>query len=169
MKISSLYSESYRLIGSGIALAGIAIFLMLLIADYQFIENWEQKILTMNHYIIVLGLVLLVYSREKAEDERIRDIRHWMLRFSYMLTVAGILLYAAISILDRVDFNLYVIFYILEASLILYQILFRLFLRTNPPWIFREAPPNRITGIIPVAALLFLIVWLVWVIIHYKV
>lgn len=168
-RFSSLYKQSYRQLGLIISLTGIVIFSILLLLDFNYIENWEQKIFIINHYVIILGLVILTYSREKDEDERIQNIRHRILRFSHLLTISGIIVYAAISILDRVEFNLYVIFYIIETALILYQILFRLFLRTNPTWIFRETPRNKVRSIIPVACLILLIGWLIYAVINFKI
>ncbi|KPL11301.1 MAG: hypothetical protein AMS26_20195 [Bacteroides sp. SM23_62] len=169
MEFSSLNRHSYRWVGLIISLTGIAIFSMLLVLDFRYVENWEEKIFIINHYIIILGLVLLSYSLEKTEDERIRTIRFRMLRFSQLLTISGLIGYAAITILDRVEFNLYIIFYIIEAALILYQFLFRLFLRTNPAWIFRETPTRKAKSIIPVVCLIFLIGWLIYAIIEFKI
>lgn len=166
---SSLYRQSYRSIGLIIALSGIAIFSILLLLNFSYLENWEQKIFIINHYIIIMGLLILTYSLEKDEDERIQNIRHRLLRFSHLITISGILVYAAISILDRVEFNLYVIFYIIESALILYQLLFRVFLRTNPAWLFRETPRKKFTAIIPVASAFFLIGWLIFVVINFKI
>ena len=169
MEFSSLNRQSYRWIGLIISLTGVVIFIMLRLLDFRYVENWEQKIFIINHYIIILGFMILSYSVEKTEDERIQNIRFRMLRFSHFLTISGLIVYAAITILDKVEFNLYVIFYIIEAALILYQFLFRLFLRTNPAWIFSEKPRKKTTSIIPVACLIFLIGWLIYVIIEYKI
>ena len=169
MAFSSLYQQSYQRLGLIISLTGMVIFIILLLLDFNYMENWEQKIFIMNHYIIILGLIILTYSREKVEDERTQNFRHRLLRISYLLNIVGIIGYAAISILDRVEFNISVIFYIIETALILYQVLFRVSLRTNPSWIFRETPRNRSRSIIPVAALVFLIGWLIYVVITFKI
>jgi L-asparagine transporter-like permease len=169
MEFSSLNRSSYRWIGLIISLTGVAIFAMLKLLDFNYIENWEQKIFIINHYIIILGFVMLSYSQEKTEDERKQNIRFRLLRFSYLLTILGLIAYAAITILDRVEFNLFVVFYIIEAALILYQLLFRLFLRTNPAWIFREKPSKNAKSIIPVVCLIFLIGWLIYAIIEFKI
>ena len=169
MAFSSLYQQFYQRLGLIISLTGLAVFIILLLLDFNYIENWEQKIFIINHYIIILGLIILTYSREKIEDERTQKFRNRILRFSYLLNIVGIIGYAAISILDRIEFNLYVIFYVIEAALILYQILFRFSLWTNPSWIFRETPRNKIRSIIPVAALIFLFGWLIYVVITYKI
>ena len=169
MEFSSLYRQFYRWIGAGISLTGMVIFIMLRLLNFSYVEDWEQKIYIIDHYIIILGLIILSTSLEKDEDERIQNIRFRMLRFSHILTISGLIAYAAITILDRVEFMLYVVFYIIEAALILYQLLFRLFLRTNPAWIFRENPKKSVRGIIPVACLIFLIGWLIYAIIEFKI
>ena len=169
INLSSLNRQTYRSIGLAISLTGIAILIILLLLNFSYIENWEQRIFIINHYIIILGFLLLTYSLEKIEDERVQNIRHRVLRLSHMLTITGIIAYAAISILNRVEFNLFVIFYIIEAALILYQLLFRLFLRINPTWIFKETPRQNARSIIPVSALIFLIAWVVYAVIEYKI
>ncbi len=167
--MSSLNRQLYRWVGLIVSLTGAVILSVLLTSDFSFVENWEQKIFIMNHFIIILGLVLLSYSLEKIEDERIRTIRFTLQRFSHLLTILGIVAYSAISILERVEFNLYVIFYIIESAFILYQLLFRLFLRLNPKWIFRESPRKNARSIVVVISLIFLIGWLIYVITAYKI
>jgi len=125
--LSSLAKHHYKLLGSGISLIGIIIYIILLLLNYNYIENWEERIFIMNHYIIIFGFIMLTFSKEKHEDERIQRIRYSMLKFSYALTIIGITVYSAISILDRVHFNLFVIFYIIESLLLIYQVLFRFF------------------------------------------
>ena len=170
MIISSLHRHYYRWVGLSIVLAGFIILGALQVLDFSYIENWKEKIFIMNHYIIILGLVMMSYSLEKTEDERIRTIRFIVLRFSNLLTILGLILYAAVSILlDRVEFNLRVIFYIIECGLILYQLLFRLFLRVNPKWIFRDKPGRNAPGIIMAACLVFLIGWVIYVVVQYKI
>jgi hypothetical protein len=169
MSFSSLNRQAYRWIGLIISLTGAVIFTTLLLSDFEFVENWEQKILIINHYIIILGLVLFSFSLEKTEDERIGTIRFRLLRFSYTLTITALIAYAAITILDRVEFNLYIVFYIIESALIIYQLLFRLFIRINPKWIFRETPKKNTPSLIAVVCLVFLIGWLIYAIIEFKI
>ena len=169
MVVSSLHRHYYRWVGLSIVIAGILIFGVLQALDLSYVENWGEKIFIMNHYIIILGLVMMSSSLEKNEDERIRTIRFIVLRFSNLLTILGLILYAAISILlDRVEFNLRVMFYIVESGLILYQLLFRLYLRLNPKWIFREGPGKKAPGIVMASCLIFLTGWLIYVVIQYK-
>jgi hypothetical protein len=169
MKFISLYRKSYRWIGLAIALAGIVILGILMLCGFSYVENWEEKIFIINHFVIIAGFMIMTYSREKDEDERIQDIRAWSLRSLYLLTVFGIIMYAAVTILDRAEFSLYVVFYIMEATLILNQVAFRLFLRFNPSWIFRESKRHRIRNIVPVVSLVFLIGWVNYCAMKFKV
>ena len=167
--LSSLAKHQYRLLGAGISLTGILIYIILLLLNFNYVENWEEKIFIMNHYIIILGFIMLTFSKEKDEDERIQKIRYSMLKFSYALTIIGITFFSAISILDKVHFNLFVIFYIIEFVLIIYQLLFRVFLATNPKWIFIEHTKKKRSFFILFCCLVFLIGWLIYVVVIYKV
>jgi hypothetical protein len=109
-----------------------------------------------------------MYSKETYDDERVQKIRYSLLKFSSALTVSGILAYLAITTLDRVQLSVYVIIYIIEAVLILYQILFRYFLAVNPSWIFKETTRSNFSFYYLFFTLLFLIGWIIFVVIQYK-
>lgn len=166
--MSSLGKPVYRMVGMAIAAVGILIFALLKWLNYSYLDGWENKIFIINHYIIILGFIMVTYSKEKYEDERIQKIRFRLFQFSYAFTVIGITLYLTISLLDRVHFNYFIIFYIIEGILILYQTLFRVFLATNPEWVFTGNPRKNRSFIVMTCGLLFLIGWIFYVVMHYK-
>jgi len=168
-KFVSLADARYRLAGLSLTLTGIILFIVLRCLDYRYEGNWETRIFMINHYVIILGLVMLTYSKERRDDERVQRIRYAVLKLSYVWTLSGIAIYMVISTLDRVAFNIYWIAYIMEGMLVLYQILFRIFLATNPEWIFREGIPARRSFLVLFACLVFLIGWIIYVVVYYRV
>jgi len=167
--LSALSSHRYRFVNLSIVIIGFIILLILKLLNFEYADNWGDKIFIVNHFVIILGLVRVTLIKEKHEDERIEKIRYRLLKFSYVLTIAGVSLYIVISILDRVSFNLFVIFYIIELVLILYQILFRYFLTTNPKWIFSEKIKNDKAVLLSIFSLFFLIGWIIYAVITFKV
>ena len=168
--LNSLADARFRLVGLIITLTGAMLFVVLQCLDYSYEGNWEARIFMINHYVIIFGLIMLTYSKEKHDDERVQRIRYAVLKLSYVWTIIGISAYLIIStLLDRVGFNVFWITYIIEGILVLYQILFRILLSTNPEWIFRESMPARRSFLILFACLIFLVGWIIFVVISFRV
>lgn len=167
--LSALAPHRYRFVNLTIVIAGFLTLLLLKLLNYEYVGNWGCRIFIVNHFIIILGLIRVTLSKEKHEDERIEKIRYRLMKFSYVLTITGVSLYTAISILDRVNFNLFAILYVIEFVLILYQILFRYILATNPNWIFTEKPKNNRAVLFTACCLFFLIGWIIYAVIIFKV
>lgn len=168
-KFISHADTRYRLAGLSLSLTGAILLLVLQCLGYRYEGNWETRIFMINHYVIIFGLIMLTYSKEKRDDERVQRIRYMVLKLSYVWTIIGISVYLVISTLDRVQFNVFWIAYIIEGVLILYQILFRIFLSTNPGWIFRENMPVRRSFIVLFVCLVFLIGWIIYVVINFRI
>ncbi len=167
-RFTSLADHKFRVLG--LVISGIAIVLLaiLYLLDYEYQDGWYDRIFIMNHFIIVFGLYIIMYSKEIYDDERVQKIRYNLLKLSYALTICGILAYMSITTLDRVDLSIYIILYIIEIVLILYQLLFRYCLAKNPSWIFKETTRNKFRFYYLSFTLLFLIGWIIYVVIHYK-
>jgi hypothetical protein len=165
---TSLADQKFKVLGLVITLAAVVLLTVLYLLNYNYEEGWHDRIFIINHFIIVFGLYIIMYSKETYDDERVQKIRYSLLKFSSALTVSGILAYLAITTLDRVQLSVYVIIYIIEAVLILYQILFRYFLAVNPSWIFKETTRSNFSFYYLFFSLLFLIGWIIFVVIQYK-
>ena len=168
-KFTSLADHKFKVLGLALTLFSTVLLIILKLLDYEYEEGWYDRIFIINHFIIVFGLYIIMYSKENYDDERVQRIRYTLLKMNYALTVIGILVYLSITTLDRVEFSIYIILYIIEAVLILYHLLFRYCLARNPWWIFKEATAGKFRFYYLSFSLLFLISWLIYVVIHYKI
>ena len=166
---TSLANHRFKLMGLILSSLGLLLFIILKILNYTYQEGWEDRIFIINHFIIVFGMVMIMYSSESNDDERVKLIRHKLLKFFFSLMVCGIMLYITLTSLDRVEGSFYFILYIIESVLFGYHVAFRLSLRTNPSWIFRQAPAIRSRIFFMGACILFLIGWIIFVVINYKI
>ena len=168
--ISSISLANHRFKFLGLVLAGLGIlpFVILKILDYSYEEGWEDRIFMINHFVIVFGRVMIMYSSESNDDERVKLIRDSLLKFFFALLVCSIMLYVIMTSLESLKGSFYAILYIIEAVLAAYLISFRISLRTNPSWIFRKPKSIRGRFIVMGASILFLIAWIIYVVITYK-
>jgi len=169
LSTTSLANHRFKWLGLVLSSLGILLFIILRILDFSYEEGWEDRIFMFNHFVIVFGMVMIMYSRESNDDERVKLIRDSLLKFFFALLVCSVMLYVILTSLNRVEGSFYVILYIIEAVLASYLIAFRISLRTNPSWIFRK--PRAIMGrfVVMGASILFLIGWIIFVVITYKI
>ena len=165
---TSLANHRFKLLGLILSSLGLLLFIILKALNYSYEEGWEDRIFIINHFIIVFGMVMIMYSSESNDDERVKLIRHFLLKFFFALMVCGIMVYVTLTSLDRVEGSLFFILYIIEAVLLGYNVAFRIFLRTDPAWIFRQAPVIKSRFIVMSASILFLIGWIIFVVVTYK-
>lgn len=166
---TSLANHRFKFLGLVLSSLGIILFIILKILDYSYEEGWEDRIFMINHFVIVFGLVMIMYSSESNDDERVKLIRNSLLKFFFALLVCSIILYVIFTSLESFEGSFYFILYIIEVVVVGYLLTFRISLQTNPSWIFRR--PKVIMGrfILMSASLFFLIVWIVFVVITYKI
>jgi hypothetical protein len=165
---TSLANHRFKLLGLVLATLGIILFIILKILNYNYAEGWEDRIFMINHFVIVFGMVMIMYSSESNDDERVKLIRDSLLKFYFALLVCTIMLYVLMTSLERFRGSFYDILYIIEIVLMGYLVTFRISLRTNPSWIFRK--PKAIKGrfIVMGISITFLIAWIIYVVIIYK-
>ena len=165
---TSLASHRFKFLGLVLASLGIILYIILKILDYSYAEGWEDRIFMINHFVIVFGMVMIMYSSESNDDERVKLIRDSLLKFFFALLVCGIMLYVIMTSLESLKGSFYVILYIIEAVLAGYLITFHVSLRTNPSWIFRKPKAIRGRFIVMGVSIMFLITWIIYVVITYK-
>lgn len=165
----SLADHKFRIYGLIVFIVAAILLVALHILNYQYEEGWHDRIFIINHFIIVFGLYMIMFSKELHDDERVQRIRYGLLKVIYTLTLCGILCYISVTTLDKVEFSIYVVFYIIEGVLIVYQFLFRYCLAGNPDWIFKETTRSKFAVYYLFFSLLFLIGWIVYVVIQYKI
>lgn len=166
---TSLANHRFKLLGLILSILGLILFITLKILDYTYEEGWEERIFTINHFVIVFGMIMIMYSSEVNDDERVKLIRHSLLRFFFALLVCGIMIYVTFITLEKFEGSFFDILHIIEAVLFSYILIFRYSLRTNPSWIFRTLPALKRRFIVMGAAILFLIAWIIFVVISYKI
>ena len=165
----SFMDHKFRILGLIVSVIAAAMLIILYLLNYEYEAGWNDRILIMNHVILIFGLLSIMLSKETYDDERVQKIRYGLLKVTYSLTIGFIMAYLGISTLDRVELSIYVILYIIEFVLILYQLLFRIFLMVNPSWIFKESKRSSFSFYVLFSCLLFLIGWLIYVVIQYKI
>jgi hypothetical protein len=169
LSTNSLANHRFKVLGLILSVLGILLFIILKMLDYTYEEGWEDRIFMINHFVIVFGMVMIMYSRESNDDERVKLIRHSLLRFFFALLVCGIMLYVIFTSLESLEGSFYFILYIMEAVLAAYLLVFRISLRTNPAWIFGRPPAIKGRFLLMGASILFLIAWIIFVVINYKI
>ena len=168
-RITSLADPKFKIYGLVISIVAIILLVTIHLLNYQYEEGWHNRIFIINHFIIVFGLYLIMFSKEIHDDERIQRIRYNLMKGSYTFTLCGIMAYMALSTLDRVEFSIFVVLYIIEIVLVVYQLLFRYCLARNPDWIFKEPTRNKFAVFYMFFSLVFLLAWIVYVVIRYKI
>ena len=168
-RFTSLADHKFRFLGLAISAIAIILITILHLLNYEYEDGWYDRIFIINHFIIVFGLYMITYSKEIYDDERVQRIRYALIKMSYALTVIGILVYMSITTLDRVELSIYIILYIIEAGLILYQLLFRYCLARDPWWIFKEKTAGKFGFYYLSFSLLFLVGWIIYVVIQFKI
>lgn len=166
---TSLANYRFKLWGLILTLLGLILFVILKALNFSYEAGWEDRIFVINHFVIVFGMVMIMYSSERKDDERVKLIRHSLLRFFFALMVSGIMLYITFTSLDRIKGSFNVILYIVEAVLLAYLVTFRISLLKDPSWIFRKSPASTSRFLVMAAAILFLIGWIIYVVITFKI
>jgi hypothetical protein len=165
---TSLANHRFKFLGLVLAGLGILLFVLLKILNYSYEAGWEDRIFMINHFVIVFGMVMIMYSSESNDDERVKLIRDSLLKFFFALLVCSIMLYVIMTSLESLEGSFYVILYIIEAVLAVYLIAFRISLRTNPSWIFRKQKAIRGRFMVMGTSILFLIAWIIYVVITFR-
>jgi hypothetical protein len=160
-KFIALADSRYKLVGISFALLGLILLFAQDFMGLVYESGWKDRTLLLIHYVIILSLIMLNFSKEKDDDERIQRIRYTLLKLVYAWTILGISFYLVVTGLNSVDLNMYIIIYIIEGALVLYQILFRIFLVINPKWIFEEHRSKR-SFLIMATTILFMIVLVIY-------
>jgi len=165
---TSLANHRFKSLGLILSCLGLILLLVLKVLNYTYEEGWEDRIFMINHFVIVFGMVMIMYSSESNDDERVKLIRDSLLKFFFALLVCGIMLYVILTSMESFEGSFYVILYIIEAVLAGYLLAFRISLRTNPSWIFRKPPAIMGRFVVMGASILFLIAWIIFMVIAYK-
>ena len=166
---TSLANHRFKFLGLVLAGMGVLLFMLLKIPNYTYEEGWEDRIFMINHFVIVFGMVMIMYSSESNDDERVKLIRDSLLRFFFALLVCATMLYVILTSLESLQGSFYVILYIIEAVLAGYLMAFRISLRTNPSWIFRKTKAIRGRFVVMGMSILFLIAWIIYVVFTFKI
>jgi hypothetical protein len=165
----SFMDNKFNILGLIVSIIAVVIFIILHRLNCEYEAGWHDRIIITNHVILIFGLLSIMLSKETYDDERVQRIRYSLLKVSYSLTISFIIAYLSITTLDRVELSIYIVLYIIEFVLILYQLLFRIFLLVNPSWIFKESKRSNFSFYWLFSCLLFLIGWLIYIVIRFKI
>ena len=64
MLSASLANHRFKFLGLVLSSLGIILFIILKILDYSYEEGWNDRIFIINHFVIVFGLGMIMYSSE---------------------------------------------------------------------------------------------------------
>jgi hypothetical protein len=157
--MTALVKPLFKKFGLAITAIGLLILITILVWSPELDEpGYIDKILFPLHLVIIFGLMILTYSKEKIDDEGVQKIRYFVTKFCFRLIIIIIPTYLIVTNLDRVEFSAYHIFYIIEGMLILFQILFRIGLKKSPKMMFGEPTKGNTGFVIVLIAMLILIV-----------
>ena len=165
----SFMDNKFNILGLIVSVIAVVILIILHRLNYEYEAGWHDRIFITNHVILIFGLLSIMLSKETYDDERVQKIRYSLLKVTYSLTIGFIITYLSITGLDRVEFSIYIVLYIIEFILILYQLLFRIFLLINPSWIFKESKRSNFSFYLLFSCQLFLIGWIIYFVIQFKI
>jgi len=126
----------YKLKRKAAFFAGIFVLLKL-VADIMNLGN-QVDMKNLNLYV-VLSLLLVISGKEKLDDERTKEIRHFALNLTFRLLVAFIVL----NSLFKLNFE---VINIVISSLIFYLLIFYTADYYNPGFIFKESTKKSALG-----------------------
>lgn len=168
--MTALVKPHFKKLGLIVTSIGILLFILLNVLNIQYDEAGRfEKIMNQNHFIIIFGFLMLTFSKEKMDDERIQKIRYFATNICLRMLIILIPTYILITDLDRVPFSVYPIFYIIEGILIFYQVVFRIGIRTSPKRMFEEPTKGNSGFYIVFFILLFLIAMLIIDVLTHKI
>ena len=61
---TSLANHRFKLLGVILSSLGLILFIVLKVLNYSYEAGWENRIFMFNHFIIVFGMVMIMYSSE---------------------------------------------------------------------------------------------------------
>jgi hypothetical protein len=73
-RFTSLADHKFRIFGLLISVVAIILLVTLHLLNYQYEEGWHDRIFIINHFIIVFGLYMIMFSKEIHDDERVQRI-----------------------------------------------------------------------------------------------
>lgn len=128
-----LISYKFKWVGFLIAIIAVAVLLSIKIFDVLPADFYKQLFM----HILLIGLFIVVISKDKNEDERIDKLRYRAFAFAFVLGVAMILLMPLAALfLDTLTSRLPLeweqdqsIFFVMSSFLFYYLMYFQLFKR----------------------------------------
>lgn len=140
--ITTLYD--FKMKKFGIIIAAIMLIVDLasyLLPDFHF-THYSHHILF--HYMVLLGLIMAISSKDKVDDELSRQIRYSIFKNTLIgsVTLIGVsALVGSVFGLEKIS-TLLVIYYF-EVVLVLHLVLYHLGHRYTPKWLLREETTSK--------------------------
>ena len=98
------------------------------LADNSGLFNSEHALIALVLILIIGGLVLIAFSKEKIEDEQILHLRldslHWAIYFNYILVIFSVAFTSNIHLRDIMMLNILtpLIFFIIRFKWVIYKL-----------------------------------------------
>ncbi len=145
--LSSLNNYSVKQIG----ILSTVIFIIIKILSL-YVNRFSTDMNSINNFIL-LSLMLIVFSKEKIDDERSQTIRYFALKVTCKFFLLGTML----SQLIKFNLNLT---YVAISTMLIYLLIFNLASYFNPRWIFSEKTEQTNTKLIIGIMALFTFIFL---------
>ena len=168
-KFNKLATHKFKVVGYLMSALAFVMLITFYALNFQYQAGWEERIFIFNHYLLLMGLIMVMNSREVREDEGVQKVRQAILKFSNGLLIFGILFYVTLTALERVDFSIFILLYIIEGVLVLYILLFRYCLVKSPDWVFTEKHKKKAWFVLMLLILIILFGWIIFSVITYRI
>lgn len=135
--LSAMFDYRVKKHGYICAAAFFIIDLSIRISGIKYLNEYSDHLFF--QYLVMLGLLTIVGSKDKEDDERLVQIRYYVFKTSLSLTVVVFgVLSLVLSIMDIEKLTTVTIIYCIEGLLIMHLLLYSLAKKYNPKWLFRE-------------------------------
>jgi hypothetical protein len=90
--------------------------------------NHHHVFFVLTYVVIVIGLLMVAFSKEKVEDDHISQLRldslQWALYLNYLILIISLIFTTGIDMIDILRLNLWVplIFFIIRFRWVLYRL-----------------------------------------------
>ena len=102
-----LINPSWRRVGQIIAFVGLVALIAFKKADFNFVGAQEEIVRVISEMVIVMGLLLWAFSKDRIEDERTMHLRLKAFAITILIGAVNAIVRPAVDLAFDVDLQLY--------------------------------------------------------------
>lgn len=142
LTLFAMHSFRFKIVGAIISILGI-IFMILSdkIEGFRIVENVDN----LRHFqffflLAVLGLFLIAFSKEKFEDERVKEVRGKAFQAPFSIIIVVIISFSFTNLISsKLEIETSDLSLLAAISLIVYHIYFHLAVYFDPSFVYNDA------------------------------